>query len=159
MATNQKGDMAGMGHRDILLVTGASGFVGSAIANAARAAGYRVRVLVRGSSPRTNIAREDEVIVGDICDRASLRAALQGVRYLAHAAADYRLWAPVPDEIIRTNAEGTRRGGGGGRRAGVELIVYASSVASIEPRDGGAAADETRPLPESKAIGAYKKSK
>src|SRR5262249_37887491 len=93
---------------DLLLVTGASGFVGSAISNAARAAGYRVRVLVRRSSPRTNIAPSDEVAVGDICDRASLVAALRGVRYLAHAAADYRLWSPAPDEIIRTNVEGTR---------------------------------------------------
>ena len=55
---------------DLLLVTGASGFVGSAIANAARAQGYRVRVLVRPSSPRTNIAPGDEVVVGDIRDRA-----------------------------------------------------------------------------------------
>jgi dihydroflavonol-4-reductase len=149
---------AGTGDRDLILVTGASGFVGSAIANAARAAGYRVRVLVRGSSPRTNIAREDEAVVGDICDRASLRAALQGVRYLAHAAADYRLWASVPDEIIRTNVEGTRCVMEEALHAGVERIVYTSSVATIEPRDG-AAADERRPLPESKAIGAYKKSK
>ena len=150
--------MASLGDRDLILVTGASGFVGSAIANAARAAGHRVRVLVRGSSPRTNLALEDEVIVGDICDRASLRAALQGARYLAHAAADYRLWAPVPDEIIRTNVEGTRCVMEEALQAGVERIVYTSSVATIEPRDG-AAADERRPLPESKAIGAYKKSK
>src|SRR5258708_1799808 len=65
---------------DLLLVTGASGFVGSAISNAARAQGYRVRVLVRPSSPRTNIAPGDEVVVGDIRDRASLVAALRGVR-------------------------------------------------------------------------------
>src|SRR6516165_6835931 len=120
---------------DRLLVTGASGFVGSAISNAARAAGYRVRVLVRRSSPRTNIAPTDDVVVGDICDRASLVAALRGVRYLAHAAADYRLWSPDPDDIIRTNVEGTR------------------GVMDDAP------ADETRPLPQSKAVGAYKKSK
>src|SRR5437016_8190597 len=93
---------------DLLLVTGASGFVGSAISNAARAQGYRVRVLVRPSSPRTNIAPGDEVVVGDIRDRASLVAALRGVRCLAHAAADYRLWSPAPEEIIRTNVDGTR---------------------------------------------------
>src|SRR6476646_11694606 len=96
------------GGDDLLLVTGASGFVGSAIAIAARAAGYRVRVLVRPSSPRTNVQPRDEVVVGDMCDRASLVPALRGVRYLAHAAADYRLWAPPPDEIVRTNLEGTR---------------------------------------------------
>jgi len=143
---------------DVLLVTGASGFVGSAIANAARAAGYRVRVLVRASSPRTNIAPTDEVMVGDICDRASLAAALRGARYLAHAAADYRLWSRDPDEIIRTNVDGTRAVMEEALRAGVERIVYTSSVATLEPRDDRPA-DETDPLPESRAIGAYKTSK
>ena len=68
------------GGNDLLLVTGASGFVGSAIAIAARAAGYRVRVLVRRSSPRINIQPDDEVVIGDIRDRASLVPALRGVR-------------------------------------------------------------------------------
>src|SRR5262249_21855742 len=143
---------------DLLLVTGASGFVGSAISNAARAAGYRVRVLVRRSSPRTNIAPTDDVVVGDICDRASLVAALRGVRYLAHAAADYRLWSPTPDDIIRTNVEGTRRVRETALRSGVDSSVYTNSVATLELR-GGAPSDETHPLPESKAVGAYKKSK
>src|SRR3977135_1294513 len=88
------------GGNDLLLVTGASGFVGSAIAIAARTAGYRVRVLVRRSSPRINIQPDDEVVVGDMCDRASLVPALKGVRYLAHAAADYRLWSPTPPDIV-----------------------------------------------------------
>jgi dihydroflavonol-4-reductase len=144
---------------DLLLVTGASGFVGSAIANAARAAGYRVRVLVRGSSPRINIAPGDEVVVGDICNRASLAAAMSGVRYLVHAAADYRLWSRDPNEIIRTNVEGTRAVMEEALRAGVERIVYTSSVATLELRDDHRPADETCPLPASRAIGAYKKSK
>jgi dihydroflavonol-4-reductase len=144
---------------DLLLVTGASGFVGSAIANAARAAGYRVRVLVRGSSPRINIAPGDEVVVGDICDRASLAAAMSGVRYLVHAAADYRLWSRDPGEIVRTNVEGTRAVMEEALRAGVERIVYTSSVATLELRDDHRPADETCPLPASRAIGAYKKSK
>src|SRR5262249_9248742 len=101
---------------DLLLVTGASGFVGSAISNAARAQGYRVRVLVRRSSPRTNIAPTDEVVVGDICDRPSLVAALRGVRYLAHAAADYRRGVPAPDEVLRHHVGGTRGGLGEGAR-------------------------------------------
>jgi dihydroflavonol-4-reductase len=152
--------MAGsdIGGDDLLLVTGASGFVGSAIANAARGTGYRVRVLVRRSSPRTNIEPADEMVIGDICDRASLVPALRGVRYLAHAAADYRLWSPAPDEIIRTNLEGTRYVMEEALRAGVERIVYTSSVATLALRDNSPA-DETRPLAESKAIGAYKKSK
>ncbi|HEY6602164.1 MAG TPA: hopanoid-associated sugar epimerase, partial [Xanthobacteraceae bacterium] len=143
---------------DLLLVTGASGFVGSAIAHAARAAGYRVRVLVRGSSPRINIASSDEVVVGDICDRASLAAAMGGVRHLVHAAADYRLWSPDPDEIIRNNVEGTRAVMEEALRAPVERIAYTSSVATLELRDDQPA-DETCPLPASRAIGAYKKSK
>jgi dihydroflavonol-4-reductase len=143
---------------DLFLVTGASGFVGAAIANAARGAGYRVRVLVRPSSPRTNIEPTDEVFIGDICDRASLVPALRGVRYLAHAAADYRLWSPTPEDIVRTNVEGTRTIMDEALRAGVERIVYTSSVATLELRDD-MPADETRSLPEGKAIGAYKKSK
>lgn len=150
--------MADIGGGDLLLVTGASGFVGAAIANAARASGHRVRVLVRPSSPRINIHRDDEVVVGDLCDRASLAPALRGVRYLAHAAADYRLWAPDPGEIIRTNVQGTRFIMEEALRAGIERIVYTSSVATLELRDG-TPADESRPLPEDKAIGAYKKSK
>jgi dihydroflavonol-4-reductase len=146
------------GGDDLLLVTGASGFVGSAIAIAARAAGYRVRVLVRPSSPRINVQPGDEVVVGDMCDRASLVPALRGVRYLAHAAADYRLWAPSSDDIVRTNLDGTRFVMEEALRAGVERIVYTSSVATLESRDG-APGDESRPLAESKAIGAYKKSK
>jgi dihydroflavonol-4-reductase len=146
------------GGNDLLLVTGASGFVGSAIAIAARTAGYRVRVLVRRSSPRINIQPDDEVVVGDMCDRASLVPALKGVRYLAHAAADYRLWAPPTDDIMRTNLEGTRSVMEEALRAGVERIVYTSSVATLALRDG-APADESRPLPESEAVGAYKKSK
>jgi dihydroflavonol-4-reductase len=144
--------------RDLFLVTGATGFVGAAIANVARAAGYRVRVLVRPSSPRTNIAPEDEVLIGDIRDRASLVPAMRGVRYVAHAAADYRLWSPAPDEIIRTNLEGTRNVMEEALRAGVERIVYTSSVATVDLHDRSPA-DESHPLSEDKAIGAYKKSK
>jgi len=144
---------------DLLLVTGASGFVGSAISNAARAQGYRVRVLVRPSSPRTNIAPGDEVVVGDIRDRASLVAALRGVRYLAHAAADYRLWSPAPEEIIRTNVDGTRAVMEEALRAGVERIVYTSSVATLAARPDGEASDESFPLPPAQAVGAYKYSK
>jgi dihydroflavonol-4-reductase len=149
---------ADSGGGDLLLVTGASGFVGSAIANAARAAGHRVRVLVRAASPRTNIAPQDEVAVGDIRDRAPLAAALRHVRFLVHAAADYRLWAPIPDEIVRNNVEGTRCVMEEALRGRVERIVYTSSVATLALRDD-APADETNPLAESEAIGAYKRSK
>src|SRR5580700_4348973 len=146
------------GGGDLILVTGASGFLGAAIANSARAAGYPVRVLIRASSPRTNIDPQDQVVVGDLRDRASITAALGGVRYLVHAAADYRLWSPSPDDILRNNVDGTRTLMEEALRAGVERIVYTSSVATIGLREGEPA-DETRPLSADKAIGAYKKSK
>ena len=146
------------GGGDLLLVTGASGFLGAAIANSARAAGYSVRVLIRTSSPRTNIDRKDQVAIGDLRDRASLAAALRGVRYLVHAAADYRLWAPTPDDILRNNVDGTRTLMEEALQAGIERIVYTSSVATIGLRKGEPA-DETRPLAADKAVGAYKKSK
>ena len=143
---------------DLTLVTGASGFVGSAVAKAFREAGLQVRVLIRASSPRINIDPSDTIVVGDICDRDAVAAALRGVRYLVHAAADYRLWAPSPAEIFRTNVEGTRIIMEEALRAGVERIVYTSSVATIEPGSGGSS-DESRPLSEDRAIGPYKKSK
>jgi dihydroflavonol-4-reductase len=142
----------------LVLVTGASGFVGSAIAAAFRSIGHPVRILVRASSPRTNIDPRDEVVVGDLLDRASVATALNGARYLVHAAADYRLWAPSPDEIMRANIEGTRIMMEGALRAGLEKVVYTSSVATFDLRHSGLA-DENRHLPHTEAIGAYKRSK
>jgi dihydroflavonol-4-reductase len=144
--------------RGPVLVTGASGFVGAAVANVFRRGGFPVRVLVRASSPRTNIDPADQVFVGDMRDRASVAAALKGARYLVHVAADYRLWAPSPDDIIRANVDGTRIMMEEALRAGLERVVYTSSVATFDLRAGGIA-DETRKLPADAAIGAYKRSK
>jgi dihydroflavonol-4-reductase len=141
-----------------ILVTGASGFLGSAIAGALRARGHRVRVLARPSSPRTNLNAADVVCEGDLSDRASLAAALKGARYLFHAAADYRLWARDPEEIRRSNVEGTRLIMEEALRAGVERIVYTSSVATLKLTDG-AASTEDNPLADGEGIGAYKRSK
>jgi dihydroflavonol-4-reductase len=144
--------------RGTVLVTGASGFIGSAIAQALRREHYPVRVLVRPSSPRTNVDPCDEVFVGDILDRCSVAAALAGARYLVHTAADYRLWAPSDRDMMRTNVEGTRLVMQEALRAGVERIVYTSSVATFDLR-GSSPADETRPMAANEAIGAYKRSK
>jgi dihydroflavonol-4-reductase len=143
---------------DPVLVTGASGFVGASVASVFRRAGFPVRVLIRASSPRTNIDPTDQVFVGDMRDRASVAAALAGARYLVHVAADYRLWAPSPDDILRANVDGTRIVMEEALRAGVERVVYTSSVATFDLRAGGIA-DETRLLPASAAVGAYKRSK
>ncbi|MGC2783630.1 MAG: hopanoid-associated sugar epimerase [Roseiarcus sp.] len=141
-----------------VLVTGASGFLGSAIAAALRARGVDVRVLVRSSSPRANLDPADTVCEGDLRDRASLAAALKGVRFLFHAAADYRLWARDPEEIRRNNVEGTRLIMEEALSAGVKRIVYTSSVATLKLTDD-AGATEDQPLAEGEGIGAYKRSK
>jgi len=145
--------------RGLVLVTGVSGFVGAAVARALVRAGYAVRGMARASSDRTNLADfPGDIVNGDLRDRAALDAALAGVGRLAHVAADYRLWAPDPEEIVRNNREGTRNVMAAALQAGVGRIVYTSSVATIAPDPAGPA-DETRPLDEAGAIGAYKRSK
>ena len=147
-----------IGAGDRALVTGASGFVGSAVAAALLARGATVRALVRPTSARTNLPRGVEVAVGDMRDPAAMTTAMQGVRYLFHVAADYRLWAADPEEIIAANIEGTRNAMQAAKAAGVERIVYTSSVATLALREG-APADESVGLDESQGIGAYKRSK
>lgn len=143
-----------------VLITGASGFLGAALVDVFREAGFPVRILVRATSPNTNLVWPDvEFAVGDMRDRAAVAAAMRGQRYLVHAAADYRLWAPDMEEIVRTNRDGTRILMEEALKAGVERIVYTSSVATIKPHDDGTPADETRPLTPETAIGAYKRSK
>jgi dihydroflavonol-4-reductase len=143
-----------------VVVTGGSGFIGSAIVRSFARAGYQVRVLVRGSSPRDNLSGEPcEIVEGDLRDRGSVATAIHGARYLVHAAADYRLWARDPKDILQTNVEGTRIVMEEALRAGVERIVHTSSVSTIAVSPEGAPADEARPLAAEKAIGAYKRSK
>ena len=143
-----------------VLVTGVSGFVGSAVARALLADGHRVRALVRPTSPRGNLEGLDvEVAVGDMRDAASLDRALHGMRHLFHVAADYRIWAPDPEEIVRANLEGTRSVMAAARRAGLERIVYTSSVATLALRNDGVPVDETSPNAPETTIGAYKRSK
>jgi dihydroflavonol-4-reductase len=144
----------------MILVTGASGFVGAAVAKSLVAAGHPVRVLVRPTSPRTNIADPRlDVAVGDLRDAGSIERAMKDVRVLFHVAADYRLWARHPEEIVHTNVEGTRLLMAAALRAGVERVVYTSSVATLKARPGGEPSDETFPLDVKHAVGAYKYSK
>jgi dihydroflavonol-4-reductase len=145
---------------ETVLVTGASGFVGAAVARAARAAGWRVRALVRPGSRRDNLVGLDcEIAEGDMRDRAAVAAALAGCEGLFHVAADYRLWARDPEEIVRANVAGTAAVMEAALEASVPRIVYTSSVATLAPRKDGAPVDETAPLAPEKALGAYKRSK
>ena len=145
---------------DKVLVTGASGFVGSAVAAKLVERGFSVRALVRATSPRTHLAGLDlDYVQGDLRDAATIRPAMAGVRYLFHVAADYRLWARDRNEIVVNNVTGTRVMMEEALRAGVERIVYTSSVATLAVQRDGTSVDETVPLEELKAIGAYKRSK
>jgi dihydroflavonol-4-reductase len=142
------------------LVTGASGFVGSAVVRALLARGLSVRALVRAASPRGNLdGLGVATFTGDIRDGAAMAQALAGCDLLFHVAADYRLWARDPGEIERTNIEGTRTVMQAALSAGVARIVHTSSVATLKPSADGTPVDETRPLTPETAIGAYKRSK
>jgi dihydroflavonol-4-reductase len=149
-----------MAGRDLVLVTGAAGFVGSAVARAALRQGYAVRILVRAGSPRRNLAGLDaELFEADMRDQPAVERALLGARYLLHVAADYRLWARAPDEISRNNIDGTAAVMRAALAAGVERVVYTSSVATLRVGPDTLAANEDQPLAPHEAIGAYKRSK
>jgi dihydroflavonol-4-reductase len=134
--------------------------VGSAVARKLVAEGFPVRALARSNSPRFHLEGLDlEFVAGDIRDAESIRRAMAGVRYVFHVAADYRLWARDPSEIFAANVEGTRIVMEEAKRAGVERIVYTSSVATLGLRADGSPADETVPLSVEQGIGQYKRSK
>ena len=136
-----------MGGTAQTLVTGATGFVGSAVARKLSLEGTRVRALVRLGSPRFHLDGLDlEFVGGDLRDAQSVRAAMAGVRHVFHVAADYRLWARDPGEIFAANVEGTRHVMQEALRAGVERVVYTSSVATLGLRADGSPADESVPL-------------
>ncbi|TLY79138.1 MAG: NAD-dependent epimerase/dehydratase family protein [Gammaproteobacteria bacterium] len=142
------------------LVTGATGFVGSAVARALVKAQWHVRALVRNGSDRRNL--DDlpvELVVGDLADSPSLDRALAGCEALFHVAADYRLWTPEPEQLYRTNVEGTRNILHAARRVGVGRIVYTSSVATIGLPPDGSQGDEETPVELADMIGHYKRSK
>jgi len=142
------------------LITGASGFVGSAVLRQLIKAGHCVRALVRPNSDRRNLAGLSvEIAIGDLGDRTSLDRALTGCSALFHVAADYRLWVPRPHEIYETNVTGTRNIMLAAIHAGVKRIVYTSSVATLGLHSDGSPADENSPVSFNDMIGHYKRSK
>lgn len=145
---------------DRLLLTGATGFVGSAVARVLAARGHRLRLLVRPGSDRRNLAGlEAELAEGDLADPASLVRAVDDCRFLVHVAADYRIWVPDPDAMLAANVAGTEALMRAALAAGVERVVYCSSVAALGLTADGTPADETTPVIPDAIVGIYKRSK
>ncbi len=143
-----------------IMVTGATGFVGAAVARCLIAAGRSVRVLVRPGSDRRNLETLPvDVVTGDLTDPTSLATALAGCEGLFHVAAEYQLWVKDPAAMYRANVEGTRAIMSAAARAGVSRIVYTSSVATLGVNNDGSPADEETPSSLGDMIGHYKRSK
>ncbi|MEQ8356214.1 MAG: NAD-dependent epimerase/dehydratase family protein [Kiloniellaceae bacterium] len=143
-----------------ILVTGGTGFVGSAVVRALIAQGERPRCLVRRDSDRRNLeGLSVDLVEGDLEDGDSLDAAIKGCSALFHIAADYRIWVRRPETMLRTNVEGTKRLMELALRHGLEKIVYTSSVAALGKAPQGAPADEETPAVLRDMVGVYKRSK
>ena len=150
-----------MARDHLAFVTGATGFVGAAVARALAARGFPLRLLVRRASERKHLAGlEAELVEGDLNDADSLAHGVKDCRYVFHVAADYRIWVPEPDAMIATNVHATETLLRLAHAAAVERIIYTSSVAALglSPR-GGPPADEKTPITYEKVVGTYKKSK
>ncbi|MCI0566592.1 MAG: NAD-dependent epimerase/dehydratase family protein [Acidobacteria bacterium] len=142
------------------LVTGATGFVGAAVARAVAEAGVEVRVLARPDSDLRNLdGLKVEQAHGDLRDRDSLRRALAGCQQLYHIAAHYALWAPNPAVFYEVNVTGTQNLMEAAREVGVERIVYTSTIGAVGLPAGGGAGTEETPVSLAQMAGDYKRSK
>ena len=142
------------------LVTGATGFIGSHVVRKLLERGEPVRVLVRPSSVLKNLdGLRVEMVRGDLTDPESLRGALAGCRRLYHAAADYRPWAEDPSLLYRVNVGGTQNILRAAAEAGVERVVYTSTVGALGISCSGTPADEETSVSLGEMIGHYKRSK
>lgn len=142
------------------LVTGTTGFLGAALLRELIADGRDVRVLVRPDADRSNIEGLDaEVVTGDVRDRDSLAAALQGCEVLYHAAAYYSLWSRDKRTMYDINVQGTRNILEAAMTANVRKVVYTSTVGCIGLWPDGRPADEQTPLDPAILCNDYKLSK
>src|SRR6202166_3293593 len=143
-----------------IFVTGATGFLGSHVARALADQGADLCLLVRATSSLRNLeGHKAETAVGDLRDAASLEKAMSGCDTVFHVAADYRLWVRDPQEMYRSNVEGTRAILEAARKNGVRRVVYTSSVATMGFTRNGHPADEDSPVSLADMIGPYKRSK
>src|SRR5215469_2219666 len=144
----------------LVLITGATGFLGSHVARVLAAEGADLRLLVRHSSDLRNIqGLKAERVTGDLRDPASIEKAVSGCEVVFHVAADYRLWVRDPEQMYRSNVEGTRALLDAARKHGVRRVVYTSSVATMGFTSNGRVADEESPVALADMIGHYKRSK
>jgi dihydroflavonol-4-reductase len=143
-----------------ILVTGATGFVGSAVVRQLLARGEKVRVMTRAKSDQRNLVGLSlEIAEGDLTIAESLHSAVKGCTALFHVAADYRIWVPDPLQMHAANVAGTRNLLNAAHAAGVGRMVYTSSVATLGLHDDGRPADEMTPSSLASMVGTYKKSK
>ncbi len=150
-----------MPEQPLTFLTGATGFVGAAVARVLEAKGHRLRLLVRPGGDRRNldVLTKIELVEGDLTQPATYYEALQGCQALFHVAADYRLWAPHPAALYATNVEGTAALMDSALALKIPRIVYTSSVATLGARDNGTPTDETATPSLHAMVGAYKGSK
>jgi dihydroflavonol-4-reductase len=141
-------------------VTGATGFLGAHVARVLAEQGAELRLLVRSSSDLRNIeGLKADRVTGDLRSAASLEKAIAGCDTVFHVAADYRLWVRDPEQMYRSNVEGTRALLEAARKNGIRHVVYTSSVATMGFSTNGAVADEDSPVSLDDMIGHYKRSK
>ena len=143
-----------------VLVTGATGFIGANVTRLLSERGADVRVLVRPTSDRRNLAGlEVEAVEGDLRDPESVRRSVRGCRQVFHVGADYRFWARDPREIYRSNVEGTTHVMEACLSAGVERVVYTSTVGTIGLAAHPAPCDEMTRMLGGQLTSHYKRSK